>query len=81
MTTSELLHQLRLRLGTIQHRIAELERLRDTDGTSVAFLAVGEMAALRNEQLFLAGLIEQMGAGANADIESSIAGGNASSTQ
>ena len=56
--TTTLLHQLRLRLGTIQRRIA------DAEGTPLGdhdFLyQQGRLGELRSEQLFIAGMIDNI---------------------
>jgi hypothetical protein len=58
MNTSELLHQLRLRLTTIQRRIVEASAV-DIDDSDW-FFQQGRLSELRSQQLFLAGLIEQL---------------------
>ena len=62
MTTDTLLTQLRYRLTRVQARIAEHEQMRDDpDSNNLHQLhAAGALTELRCEQLFLAGMIEQM---------------------
>jgi hypothetical protein len=79
MTTSELLHQLRLRLTTVQRRIVEASAI-DIDDSDW-FFQQGRLSELRSQQLFLAGLIEQMGVMKNAGIESDYTGDTAGNPQ
>lgn len=56
--TTTLLHQLRLRLGTIQRRIADAEGCPITDHDW--FYQQGRLGELRSEQLFVAGMIDTL---------------------
>jgi hypothetical protein len=62
MTTYVLLYQLRQRLALVQARIAEHERMtNDADSNSYHQLhAAGALSELRSEQLFVAGLIDDI---------------------
>ena len=56
--TTTLLHQLRLRLGTIQRRIADAEGTPITDHDW--FYQQGRLGELRSEQLFVAGMMDSI---------------------
>ena len=62
MNTDVLLYQLRQRLAWVQKCIATHERTssENTADTNRYLLASGALTELRSEQLFLAGLIDQL---------------------